>query len=33
MTKEKIDEAAAVFKDHLGADVFNYEGMLIKFTC
>ena len=26
VTREKIDEAAAVYKDHFGSDVFNYEG-------
>ena len=28
MTKEKIDEAAAVYEAHLGPGLFNYDGML-----
>ena len=29
VTKEKIDEAAAVVESHLGPEVFNYEGTYI----
>lgn len=28
MTKEKVDEAAALYKLHIGPRVFNYEGMM-----
>ena len=26
VTKEKLDEAAEIYRLHLGADLFNYEG-------
>ena len=29
MTKEKIDEAAAVYEAHLGPGLFNYDGRFI----
>ena len=32
VTKEKIDEAAAVYEAHLGPGLFNYDGKY-KYTC
>lgn len=29
ITKEKIDEAAAILEGHLGSEVFNYDGIAI----
>ena len=29
ITKEKIDEAAAIFESHLGPGLFNYDGNIL----
>ena len=32
MTKEKIDEAAAIYEAHLGPGLFNYDGNVCRLT-